>query len=155
MAAYVEHANGLIVASTLTPCSTHAERQAATGLLEQIRQLRQQLGATQRRASVAADTAYHEQDFVEAVQRLGFEAHLPAWRRRKRPDLIGEALRRTPRYRYSRRKRMWIERCFAWLKGPAGQRQTRFRGRDRVAWSFDFAAGVYNLLRMIKLAPTT
>jgi transposase len=151
----MEHANGLIVASTLTPCSTHAERQAATGLLEQIRQLRQQLGGTQRRASVAADTAYHEQDFVEAVQRLGFEAHLPAWPRRKRPDLIGEALRRTARYRQSRRKRKWIERCFAWLKGPAGQRQTRFRGTDRVAWSFDFAAGVYNLLRMIKLAPAS
>jgi hypothetical protein len=41
------------------------------------------------------------------------------------------------------------------LKGPAGQRQTRFRGTDRVAWNFDFAAGVYNLLRMIKLAPAS
>jgi Transposase DDE domain/Transposase domain (DUF772) len=151
----MEHANGLIVASTLTQCSTHAERQAATGLLDQIKQLRQQVGCTQRRASVAADTAYHEQDFVEAVKRLGFEAHLPAWPRRKRPDLIGEALRRTARYRQSRRKRKWIERCFAWLKGPAGQRQTRFRGTDRVAWNFNFAAGVYNLLRMVKLTPTT
>jgi transposase len=109
----------------------------------------------QRRVLVSADTAYHEQDFVEAARRLGFEAHLPAWPRRKRPDLIGEALRRTARYGHSRRKRKWIERCFAWLKGQAGQRQTRFRGTDRVAWNFHFAAGVYNLLRMIKLAPAS
>lgn len=151
----MEHRNGLIVASTLTKCSTHAERQAAAGLLEKIQQWHKQLDGIGRRVSVAADTAYHEQDFVEAVKRLGFEAHLPAWPRRKRPDLIGEALRRTARYRQSRRKRKWIERCCAWLKGPAGQRQTRFRGTDRVAWNFDFAAGVYNLLRMSKLAPAT
>src|SRR5258706_1639955 len=151
----MEHRNGLIVASTLTKCSTHAERQAAAGLLDKIQQWRKQLDGIGRRVSVAADTAYHEQDFVEAVQRLGFEAHLTAWPRRKRPDLIGEALRCTARYRQSRRKRKWIERCFAWLKGPAGQRQTRFRGTDRVAWNFDFAAGVYNLLRMSKLEPAT
>lgn len=152
----MEHRNGLIVASTLTQCSTHAERQAATGLLDKIQQWRKQLdGIGRRRVSVAADTAYHEQDFVEAVKRLGFQAHLPAWPRRKRPDLIGEPLRRTARYRQSQRKRKWIERCFAWLKGPAGQRQTRFRGTDRVAWNFDFASGVYNLLRLIKLAPAT
>lgn len=151
----MEHRNGLIVASTLTKCSTHAERQAAAGLLGRIQKWRQQVGSTQGRVWVSADTAYHEQDFVEAVKRLGFEAHLPAWPRRKRPDLIGAALRRTARYGHSRRKRKWIERCFAWLKGPAGQRQTRFRGTDRVAWNFDFAAGVYNLLRMIKLAPAS
>lgn len=151
----MEHRNGLIVASTLTQCSTHAERQAATGLLEQIQAWRKQVGSIRRRVVVSADTAYHEQDFVEASKRLGFEAHLPAWPRRKRPDLIGEALRRTARYGTSRRKRKWIERCFAWLKGPAGQRQTRFRGTDRIAWSFDFAAGVYNLLRIIKLAPVS
>lgn len=151
----MEHRNGLIVASTLTKCSTHAERQAAAGLLAKIQQWRKQLDGIGRRVSVAADTAYHEQDFVEAVKRLGFEAHLPAWPRRKRPDLIGEALRRTARYRQSRRKRKWIERCFACLKGPAGQRQTRFRGTDRVAWNFDFAAGVYNLLRMSRLEPAT
>lgn len=151
----MEHRHGLIVASTLTKCSTHAERQAAAGLLDRIQEWRKQVGSTQGRGLVSADTAYHEQDFVEAAKRLGFEAHLPAWTRRKRPDLIGAALRRTARYGQSRRKRKWIERCFAWLKGPAGQRQTRFRGTDRVAWNFDFAAGVYNLLRMIKLAPAT
>jgi transposase len=151
----MEHRHGLIVASTLTKCSTHAERHAAAGLLDRIQRWRKQVGSTQGRALVSADTAYHEQDFVEAAKRLGFEAHLPAWPRRKRPDLIGAALRRTARYGHSRRKRKWIERCFAWLKGPAGQRQTRFRGTDRVAWNFDFAAGVYNLLRMIKLAPAS
>ncbi len=149
----IENTNGLIVASTLTQATTHAERQAATGLLGKIQWLGQQLGWKKRRRSVAADTAYHEQDFIAAVRQLGMEPHLPAWPRRKRPDLIGDTLRRTKRYQASQKKRKWIERCFAWLKGPAGQRQTRFRGRDRVAWSFDFAAGVYNLLRITKLVP--
>jgi transposase len=147
----MENGHGLIVASTLTKAATNAERQAATGLLGKIRELGRELGWSTRRLSVAADTAYHEQDFVAAVQQLGFEPHLPAWPRRKRPDLIGEPLRATARYQTSRRKRKWIERCFAWLKGPATQRQTRFRGTDRVAWNFDFAAGVYNLLRITKL----
>lgn len=151
----IENGHGLIVASTLTPCSSKAERQAAAGLLGKIQELGRELGWKPRRRSVAADTAYHEQDFVAAVTQLGYEPHVPAWPRRKRPDLIGDQLRRTRRYQTSRRKRKWIERCFAWLKGPAGQRQTRFRGTDRVAWNFDFAAGVYNLMRMIKLMPAT
>jgi hypothetical protein len=149
----IENSNGLIIASTVTQSAAHSERQAATRLLKGIQELGQQLGWKMQRVTVAADTAYHEQDFVSAVRELGIEPHLPAWPRRKRPDLIGEALRRTKRYQVSRIKRQWIERCFAWLKGPARQRQTRFRGVDRVAWSFDFSAGVYNLLRMMKLAP--
>ena len=149
----IENGNGLIVASTVTQSATSSERQAATRLLKEIKELGQRLGWKMRRLTVAADTAYHEQDFVTAVQELGIEPHLPAWPRRKRPDWIGEALRQTKRYQLSRIRRKWIERCFAWLKGPAGQRQTRFRGVDRVAWSFDFAAGVYDLLRMMKLAP--
>jgi transposase len=149
----IENGNGLIVASTVTRSATNSERQAATRMLKQIQELGQQLGWKTRRMTVAADTAYHEQDFVNAVQQLGIEPHLPAWPRRKRPDWIGAALRQTKRYQRSRSRRKWIERCFAWLKGPAGQRQTRFRGVDRVAWSFDFAAGVYNLLRMMKLSP--
>jgi hypothetical protein len=33
----------------------------------------------------------------------------------------------------------------------AGQRKTRFRGADRVGWSFAFAATAYNLVRLSML----
>ena len=44
-----------------------------------------------------------------------------------------------------------IEEAFGWIKTVAGQEKTSFRGRDRVAWSFTFAAAAYNLVRLPKL----
>ena len=151
----MEHRHGLIMAGMVTQASTQAERGAATELLEQVQQWRQQRGGGKRRMTVAADCAYHERDFVQDMQRLKIEAHLPAWRNRPRPDWIGEELRNTQRYRISYGRRSWIERCFAWIKGPGGQARARFRGLRKVNWSFQFAAGVFNLMRMIKLAPQT
>jgi transposase len=149
----MENGHGLIVAGQVTQASTHAERRAATKLLGRVQQLGQRCGWKPARMTVAADRAYHEQDFVQHMRQLGIEPHLPAWKNRPRPDWIGEALRRTERYRRSLSRRGWIERCFAWIKGPAGQGRTRFRGTSRTDWSFQFAAGVFNLLRMLKLAP--
>jgi hypothetical protein len=37
----------------------------------------------------------------------------------------------------------------------AGQEKTSFRGRDRVAWAFTFAAAAYNLVRLPKLIAET
>jgi hypothetical protein len=41
-----------------------------------------------------------------------------------------------------------IEEAFGWIKTIAGQEKSRFRGRDRVAWAFTFAAAAYNLVRL-------
>ena len=73
-------------------------------------------------------------------------------------------------YAVSQRVRKRIEEAFGWIKTVAGQRKTRFRGRDRVGWAFAFAAfagqsmrridcssgSPYNLVRLPKLlaAPT-
>lgn len=149
----MEHRHGLIVAGSVTQASSRAERQAATELLQQVQGWRQNLGRGRRRMTVAADCAYHENDFVQDMQRLRIEAHLPAWRNRPRPDWVGPALRQTQRYQRSYRRRSWIERCFAWIKGPGGQGRARFRGVSRIQASFQFAAGTFNLLRMLKLAP--
>jgi transposase len=149
----MEHRHGLIMAGAVTQASTRAERKAATELLQRVQQWRQGFGLEKQPMTVAADCAYHESDFVQDMQRLKIEAHLPAWKNRPRPDWVGEALRRTERYRISYGRRSWIERCFAWIKGPGGQARARFRGVQRIDWSFQFAAGVFNLLRMAKLAP--
>jgi hypothetical protein len=54
-------------------------------------------------------------------------------------------------YAMSQKIRKRIEEGFGWIKTVAGQRKTRFRGRDRVGWAFTFAAAAYNLVRLPKL----
>ena len=46
---------------------------------------------------------------------------------------------------------MELMAALAWIKKVAGQEKTSFRGRDRVAWAFTFAAAAYNLVRLSKL----
>ncbi len=144
----MENRSGLIVASTVTESSTLAEREAATTLLQRVKKL---FGRAGQVVTVGADKAYHQKDFVEAMEKMSIQPHLGAYA--CRPDLVGETVRRTESYRDSVRKRKWIERCFAWIKGPAGGRKTRFRGARRTEWSFTFAAAAYNLVRLSRLAP--
>jgi hypothetical protein len=145
----MENRNGLIVASALTQASTNAERIAASDMMKAVKRL---FGRRGRRLTIGADKAYHERDFVESMKQMKIEPHLGAYAA-KRADWVGDAVRQTTRYVESQRRRKWIERCFAWIKGPAGGGKTRFRGAGRVGWSFTFAAGVLNLLRLSRLAP--
>ena len=48
-----------------------------------------------------------------------------------------------------------IERVPAWLENIAGQRNTKYRGEDRVGWSFLFALAAYDLVRIRKLEAAT
>ena len=62
--------------------------------------------------------------------------------------------RRTTRHRgyaASQRIRKRIEEAFGWMKTIGGQRRTKFRGVERVGWSFAFAAAAYNLVRLPRL----
>ena len=54
--------------------------------------------------------------------------------------------------RTTRRPRKLVDEAFGWIKPVASLRKTRFRGRDRVGWSFLFAFAAYNLVRMRKLS---
>jgi hypothetical protein len=40
------------------------------------------------------------------------------------------------------------------MKTIGGQEKTKFRGRDRVGWTFTFTAAAYNLARLPKLMAT-
>jgi hypothetical protein len=44
-----------------------------------------------------------------------------------------------------------VERVFGWIKHVAAMRQTKFRGRRRVAWMFQLAAAALILRRMQRL----
>jgi IS5 family transposase len=145
----MENGSGLIVASMVTRSSKTAERESATRMMKKVTRLFRVAG-DHKHVTVGADKAYHEQDFVDAMKKLEVESHIGAYAR-KRVDFVGDAVRQTERYQVSLRKRKWIERCFAWIKGPAAQLRTKFRRVQRVDWSFTFTSGVYNLLRMAKL----
>ena len=47
--------------------------------------------------------------------------------------------------------RKLVEEVFGWIKTVATMRKTRFRGKDRVGWSFVFGLAAYNLVRMRNL----
>ena len=54
-------------------------------------------------------------------------------------------------YAVSQRIRKRIEEGFGWMKTIAGLKKTKYRGLDRVGWSFTMAAAAYNLIRLPKL----
>jgi transposase len=153
--ATMDHKHGLLVASMATRATTMAEREAAQAMLGKVRkwagELAGEAAGKPQQLTVSADTAYHQKDFVESMREMNITPHLPAWKKGKKPDLIGAAMREQEEYRVSYGKRRWIERCFGWMKGAAVAAKTRFRGLRRVEWEFDFLMGAYNVLRMAKL----
>jgi transposase len=134
--------HGLVVAACLTQASTGSERAAAVEMIEQ-------LAVRRRRIQVAADRAYDESKFVARLRQLGATPHVAQYQRR--PSALDRRTSRHGSYQRSQRERRNIERIFGWLKQVAGQRRTRFRGRLRVEWMFQFAAAAYNLVRMANL----
>lgn len=138
---------GLIAAACVTQATTRAEREAA---VEMVREL----PVRKRRIRVAADKAYDESEFVRQMRALGATPQVTQYTGQRRSAIDGRTTRHTA-YQRAQGQRRRIERIFAWLKQVAGQRRTRFRGRERVGWMFTFTAAVYNLIRMAKLSLAT
>ncbi len=139
--------HGLIAAACVTRATTKAEREAA---VEMVRELSQR----KRRIRVAADKAYDEVDFVRQMRSLRATPQVTQYTGQRSSAIDGRTTRH-PAYEWAQQRRRRIESIFAWLKQVAGQRRTRFRGRERVEWMFTFAAAAYNLVRMTKLSMAT
>ena len=139
-----ENQHGLVVATAVSHCSPRAERQAGIRRIERLRH-------TAGPRIVAADKHYHEQDFVEAIEQMGAQAHVPPYPPGRRRCWVDPALYEQPQYIISQKKRKWIERFFAWLKNTAQLRKTRHRGHRRLDWNFTLAAAAYNLVRIATL----
>ena len=139
----MENQSGLVVQACLTRADGHAERLAALAMIEPRadRPLPITLGA---------DKAYDTEDFVNELRAMGVTPHVAQNTRGRRSAIDGRTTRHTG-YAISLRVRKRIEEAFGWIKTVAGQRKTRFRGRDRVGWAFTFAAAAYNLVRLPKL----
>jgi transposase len=138
----MDHRHGLAVGGRVTPAGASAERDGAVVLAA---------GAISRaRATVAADKAYDTRDFVATLRALGVTPHV-AQHTTKRRSAIDARTTRHPGYALSQRARKRVEEIFGWLKTVALLRQTRYRGRARVGWTFLFGLAAYNLIRIRNL----
>jgi transposase len=138
-----ENRNGLVVDTRLTLATGTAERDAA-------KQIAAVMAERNTRATLGADRAYDTQDFVKSMRGLKITPHV-AQNTSNRRSAIDARTTRHEGYAISQRKRKRVEEVFGWMKTIALQRQTRFRGPDRVGWMFTFAAAAYNLVRMRNL----
>jgi transposase len=155
----MENRHGLIVKSCLTQAGKREEAEAALAMLKElVPKVRKKRGEeTPLEFTVGADKAYQQKDFIEGLRKLGVLPHvaeyaksLPQW-----PNVLTPSEREHPGFVISQKKRKLIENCFGWIKFDAGFWKTKLRGRRRVGWSFTLVATAANLIRMVKLMPST
>jgi transposase len=139
----MENRHGLLVDACLTLADGHAERVAALHMIEPR-------ADRPTAITLGADKAYDAEDFVNELRSMNVTPHI-AQNTNGRSSAIDGRTTRHGGYAVSQRIRKRIEEAFGWIKTIAGQEQSRFRGRDRVAWAFTFAAAAYNLVRLPKL----
>lgn len=141
-----ENRNGLVVDVRLTQATGRAEREAALEMVANKPEA--------KRITLAGDRGYDTRDFVQELRENNVTPHV-AQNDTNRRSAIDARTTRHEGYAISQRKRKRVEEVFGWMKTVALQRKTRFRGRDRVAWMFTFAAAAYNLVRMRNLQSVT
>ena len=143
----MENRHGLLVDACLTQADGHAERVAALHMIEPR-------ADRPTAITLGADKAYDAEDFVNELRSMNVTPHV-AQNTSGRSSAIDGRTTRHGGYAVSQRIRKRIEEAFGWIKTVAGQEKTSFRGRDRVAWAFTFAATAYNLVRLPKLIAET
>lgn len=141
--ALMENRSGLIVNACLTPADGQAERTAALVMMEA--HANRPVGVT-----LGADKGYDARVFVNELRSMNVRPHVAQNNNGRRSAIDGRTTRHKS-YEVSQRIRKRIEEAFGWMKTVAGQRKTKFRGVERVGWSFAFAAAAYNLVRLPKL----
>lgn len=136
----MENQNGLIQDTRLTLATGTSERDTAWDMIQAI--------PGKHRIRIGADKNYDTQDFVRKLRSRRAVPHVA--RKRTCSALDGRTTRHAT-YALSQKLRKKVEEIFAWLKTIGNLRQTRHRGRERVAWVFTFTAAAYNLVRMRNL----
>jgi transposase len=141
-----ENRHGLVVEACVTESAQKAEREAALRMLPRIRH--------RRGATLGADKAYQEQQFIAALRGQALVPHVAEYAPSKNwPNWLREEERTHPGFARSQQKRKLVEQVFGWIKHTAGMKRTKLRGRRRVEWMFRIAATAYNLVRMRTLLP--
>src|SRR5579862_171624 len=140
--ALMENRNGLFVETRLTKVSGHAERLAALEMIEPYAE-------RPKAITLGGDKGFDAADFVMELREINVIPHVA--QNTSRTSAIDRRTTRHAGYEVSQRIRKRIEEGFGWMKAIGGMRKTRYRGREKIAWAFTFAAAAYNLIRLPKL----
>ena len=141
-----ENRNGLVVAARTTLATGRAEREASVSMMKRL--------PRGRRSTLAGDKGYDTRAHVRDLRELGVTPHV-AQNDKGRRSAIDDRTTTHVGYEISQRKRKAVEQVFGWGKAVGPLRKTKYRGRDRVGWSFTFTQAAYNLVRMrTLLCPT-
>jgi transposase len=140
--ALMENRHGLFVDTRLTRVSGHAERLAALEMIEPHADKPEAI-------TLGGDKGFDAADFVMELRDINVTPHI-AQNLSRRSAIDGRTTRH-PGYAVSQRIRKRIEEGFGWMKTIAGLKKTKYRGLERVGWSFTMAAAAYNLIRLPKL----
>jgi hypothetical protein len=140
--ALMENRHGLLVDTRLTRVSGHAERLAALEMIEPRADKPEAI-------TLGGDKGFDAADFVMELREINVTPHI-AQNLSRRSAIDGRTTRHSG-YAVSQRIRKRIEEGFGWIKTIAGLKKTKYRGLERVGWSFTMAAAAYNLMRLSKL----
>jgi transposase len=139
----IEHRNGLLVDAELTQATGYAERETALRMALHLPE-----GST-----MAGDRNYDTRDFVAQLRALKITPHVAQNLNRPGGSAIDARTTRHEGYRISQRIRKRVEETFGWAKEVGNQRQTKFRGIQRVRLSYLLTMTAYNLRRLSNLIP--
>ena len=144
--ALMENRNGLFVDARLTKVSGHAERLAALDMIEPY-------ADRPKAITLGGDKGLDAADFVMELRDINVTPHIA--QNTTRRSAIDRRATRHSGYEISQRIRKRVEEGFGWMKTIGGIGRMKYRGRERVAWTFTLAAAAYNLIRMPKLMEAT
>ena len=144
--ALMENRNGLFVDARLTKVSGHAERLAALDMIEPY-------ADRPKAITLGGDKGFDAADFVMELRDINVTPHIA--QNTTRRSAIDRRATRHSGYEISQRIRKRVEEGFGWMKTIGGIGRMKYRGRERVAWTFTLAAAAYNLIRMPKLMEAT
>jgi transposase len=144
--ALMENRNGLFVDARLTKVSGHAERLAALDMIEPH-------ADRPNAITLGGDKGFDAAAFVMELREINVTPHIA--QNTTRRSAIDRRTTRHPGYEISQCIRKRIEEGFGWMKTIGGIRRMKYRGREKVAWTFTLAAAAYNLIRLPKLMEAT
>jgi IS5 family transposase len=140
----IDNRHGLVVSTSYTQATGKAEREAALGMIKNVK------GKRRKQITLGADKSYDTHDFVQGMRKLNVTPHV-AQNDTNRASAIDERTTRHPGYAISQWKRKIVEEVFGWLKTIGLMRKTRHKGEERGGWMFTFTNCLYNLIRMRNL----
>ncbi|WP_011295755.1 IS5-like element ISRme16 family transposase [Cupriavidus necator] len=142
-----DNRHGLVVSAMVTNADGHAEREAAKVMLNDARQVIEDLNVE---VTVGADKGYDAHEFIEACLEIRVTPHV-AQNTSGRRSAVPDAIASSAGYAVSQQKRKLIEQGFGWVKTVGRLRQAMVRGLKKVDQMFVLSMAAYNLVRMRSL----